>query len=212
MALNAVIDISHFNGDVDFQQAAASGILGVIHKATQGTSYTDPTYEEHRQQALAAGLLWGAYHFGVSGDGVAQADYFLGVVANGGSVESTLLVLDFETNTQGTSMSIVEAHAFITHVQATTGRYPGLYSGQYVKQLLGGNTDPVLAQCWFWLSQYGPTAVVPPTWKTWTLWQYTDGGMGNGPYTVPGVGRCDRDQFNGEEEGLRRLWGAGGAG
>jgi len=206
--LNAVIDLSHYNQNLDFQQIAASGILGAIHKATQGTSYTDPTYQEHRQEALAAGLLWGAYHFGISGDGVAQADYFLSVVGKPAPGVPLLMILDFETNTQGTSMSIVEAHAFITHIQAETGVVPGLYSGQYVKQLLGGNTDPVLAQCWFWLSQYGPTPVVPPTWKTWTLWQYTDGAAGNGPYTVDGAGRCDRDQFNGDADGLRRLWGA----
>jgi len=34
--LNVVVDISHHNGNPDFAQAAAAGIVGVIHKATQG--------------------------------------------------------------------------------------------------------------------------------------------------------------------------------
>ena len=39
------------------------GIVGVIYKATQGTSYTDDTYVNQQHAAKAAGLLWGAYHF-----------------------------------------------------------------------------------------------------------------------------------------------------
>jgi GH25 family lysozyme M1 (1,4-beta-N-acetylmuramidase) len=67
-------------------------------------------------------------------------------------------------------------------------------------------TDASLS-CWLWLAQYGPTAVVPPNWSTWTLWQYTDGNVGPEPRSVPGVGGCDRDQFNGDENALRDLWG-----
>jgi hypothetical protein len=42
--LNVVIDISHYNRDVDFAAAKQAGILGVIHKATQGSGGVDPTY------------------------------------------------------------------------------------------------------------------------------------------------------------------------
>ena len=204
--LNCVIDLSHHNGSVDFARIAAAGVLGVIHKATQGTDTVDPLYAERRVAARAAGLLWGAYHFGTGADGVAQAVHFLDVV---GADPATLLVLDFEGNPQGPSMTLEEARAFVTHVQSVTGRYPGFYSGHDVKDLLGTHTDPVLAKCWFWLSQYGPTAVVPPNWSSWTLWQYTDGAAGPDPHQVDGVGYCDRDAFNGDEAGLRALWGVG---
>ena len=63
MALNVVIDLSHFNNVTDFNAVKADGIVGVIHKATEGHGYTDPTYLSRRSQALAAGLWWGAYHF-----------------------------------------------------------------------------------------------------------------------------------------------------
>jgi lysozyme len=42
--LNAVIDISHYNRDPDFTAARQGGIVGVIHKATQGADGVDPTY------------------------------------------------------------------------------------------------------------------------------------------------------------------------
>ena len=74
---NAVIDISHRNGALDLSIAQHAGILGVIQKATQGTTFTDPTYQPNFGQAQQLGLLWGAYHFGNGDDGVAQANFFL---------------------------------------------------------------------------------------------------------------------------------------
>lgn len=203
--INAVIDISHHNGTrLDFAKARADGILGVIHKASQGQTDRDPMYRTNRTRARAAGLLWGAYHFATGSDGVKQAMHFLETV---GDVTDTLLVLDFEPNPSGPSMSLEEARAFNTHVAEQTGRFPGFYSGHFIKQLLGTNSDPVLAQSWLWIAQYGPTAVIPPNWPHFTMWQYTDGAIGPEPHRVNGIGRCDRDKFNGDETQLRRLWG-----
>jgi lysozyme len=202
--LNVIVDISHHNGNVDFDKLKAAGIVGVIHKATQGAGDIDPTYQDHCGLALAAGLLWGAYRFGTDTDGVQQAINFLNVV---GDVTNTVLALDFEPNRTGPSMSLEEARAFVTHVNQAAGRYPGLYSGHYIKELLGTGNDPVLANCWFWLAQYGPTAVVPPNWNTWTLWQYTDGAIGPPPREIPGLGRFDRDLFNGSADDLQAFWG-----
>lgn len=202
--LNAVVDISHHNANVNFAALKAAGIVGVIHKATQGLTGTDPTYNDHRAAALQAGLLWGAYHFGTDSDGVQQAISFLNIV---GDVSNTVIALDFESNPTGPSMSLEEARAFVTHVASATGRYPGFYSGHDIKEQLGTGSDSVLANCWFWLAQYGPTAVVPPNWNSWTLWQYTDGALGPQPTDVPGVGRFDRDIFNGTVEELHAFWG-----
>lgn len=201
--LNAMIDTSHWDRDVDFEAVAQSGVLGVIQKATQGQLDVDPTYATNRVKATQAGLLWGAYHFGTGDDGVRQAEHFLSVVDD---PDNVLLALDFEQNPTGPSMDLEQARAFVTHIEAQTGRYPGLYGGSYLKSLIGAGSDPVLAQCWFWIAQYGPTPVVPPNWPTWTFWQYTDGAYGPQPHTVPGIGRSDRSFFNGPEEQFRKLW------
>lgn len=202
-ALNAVIDLSHFNSTVDLDAAKADGVVGVIYKATQGLTFRDPTYQARRQQAESAGLLWGAYHFGTGSDGVSQAEYFLNFAQPG---LNDLIILDFEHNPQGPTMTLEEARAFVTHIQQTLGRWPGLYGGSLLKELLGTSTDPVLANCWLWLSQFGPTAVVPPNWPGWTMWQYTDGAQGPEPHEVAGIGRCDRDKFNGTSDDLRSFW------
>ena len=128
--INVVVDISHHNGQIDFAQAKASGIVGVIQKATQGQSGVDRTYDANRKAALQAGLLWGAYHFATGSDGIKQADNFLKVAAPD---TDTLLVLDFEPNPTGPSMDLVEAHAFVSHVQQATGKHPGFYSAHLTR-------------------------------------------------------------------------------
>ncbi len=207
MPINVVVDLSHHNGNVDLNAAKAAGIVGVIHKATQGTSIVDNMYQQNRQKAQAAGLLWGAYHFGSLADGAQQANFFL---SKANADPQTLLVLDFEPNGNST-MTLAQAQAFVSQVKAATGRFPGLYSGSLIKQLLGGKpADPVLSQCFFWLAQYASAPQnIPATWSTWTFWQYTDGQPQNGPppRSVNGIGPCDRDQFNGTIAQLQALWG-----
>lgn len=197
--LDVVIDLSHFNTVTSFAEVKQGGIVGVIHKATQGTGWSDPTYASRKQEALAAGLLWGAYHFGTNTDGAEQAKYFLSIVNPG---PQDLLALDFEEN-PSSQMTIAQAEQFVTEVFNQTGRYPGFYSDALAGNMLGGKQDSILANCWFWRAQYGSSAPsVPPTWSTWTMWQYTQTG------SVPGIsGNVDRDTFNGSLEGLEKLWG-----
>jgi lysozyme len=206
--LNAIIDLSHFNQVSDFATIKAAGILGVIHKATQGTHYTDPEYANRRNAALDAGLLWGAYHFADASDGAEQADHFLSTV---NPEPGDLLVLDMEQNYSAgqpiPSMNIADAETFVQQIEQQSGRFPGLYSGSYIKQLLGDKKNRTLANCWFWLAEYGQKAVTPANWPYWTMWQYTDGNNGPEPHSVNGVGACDRDKFNGDIDQLLRLWG-----
>jgi len=58
-----VVDLSHHNDVTDFSKVKAAGIVGVIHKSTEGTGFADKMYAVRRGHAIDAGLLWGAYHF-----------------------------------------------------------------------------------------------------------------------------------------------------
>ncbi|WP_028100759.1 glycoside hydrolase family 25 protein [Pseudoduganella violaceinigra] len=204
--LNAIVDLSHHNSITSLAAAKKAGVLGVFQKATQGTKYADPTFRQHRELCDAAGLKFGAYHFGTAGDASAQADWLISVAG-----KDTLLVLDFEPNPQGQDMSLQEAEEFVHYVFTQTGRYPGLYSGHTIKEALAkaGITSPgqtELSKCWLWIAQYGKAPLIPKVWDKWTLWQYTDGGVGPEPHSVDGIGRCDRDQFNGTAEQLPQFW------
>lgn len=208
--LGAIADISHFNLEalhqaLDFRRAYQYGLRAVFHKATQGLGYTDPYYAHRRKQALQAGLLWGAYHYGVGADGADQAGHFLDKVQPG---PHDLLVLDFESNPKGASMTTRQAEQFVEHVYKVTGRYPGLYGSPYYLQQHRAGDSAILRKCWLWLAYYRDVAAppLPQGWPYWTMWQHTDGKPGNQPHAIPGIGSCDGDQFNGDISGLQRLW------
>lgn len=203
--LNDVIDISHHNPAASFQEVKNNGIVGVFHKATQGKNVVDAKHHARRRRALDAGLLWGADHFGTKGNVAAQIENFLDTV---NPSKTDLRVLDFDPNGESGTMTLTEAEKFVTLVKEKTGRFPGLYSGQvFIREKVGSNTATVLKNCFLRLARYASEKpVAPPAWTTYTLRQYTDGNAGDQPRQVPGIGRCDRDKFNGDEAGLRKFW------
>ena len=195
---DSIIDVSHWDEPVDFGKVADAGIVAVIAKASQGATGTDPAYARFRQQATAQGLLWGSYHFGTGDDVAAQIDNYLAQAQPG---DGDLVCLDFEPYPHGASMTLSQARDFVGLFQGRTGRNPVLYGGYWLKQQLGGHADALLTQCPLWLAQYGPTAVLPPGWKDYTLWQFTDREQG-----IQGVSKVDRDRFRGSDATLRQRW------
>lgn len=205
--IDAVIDISHFNGSPDWTKVKAAGILGVIHKATPGAKAVDPTFAAASTAVPAAGLLWGAYHFGTGDeDGSKEAQFFLDTVKPDAR---TLCVIDFEPNPSGTEMPLDHLFGWIETVQKATGRAPVVYGGKSLLFPAAGNAShPTLAACPLWVAEYNslpqPVGIPAQVWKTWALWQYAEGG------TVDGVtGHVDRSRFNGTPEELGTFWSAG---
>ena len=60
-----LIDISHWQGNIDFEKVRASGIEGVIIKSggSDAGFYKDNMFETNYSKAKAAGLHVGAYYF-----------------------------------------------------------------------------------------------------------------------------------------------------
>lgn len=211
--LNVVADISDYQTHVDFDEASKH-LRGVFIKATQGVSKRQKLFKGYREKARASGMLVGAYHFAEEGAATDQADFFLSVTGN---QPDELLVLDIERwkkhGQPQPPMTLEQAREFVTRIHEKTGRWPGVYGGEYLKSIIGKQPDPVLSKCWLWIAQYGPKAVWPKqTWKHWTFWQYTGDGLGPEPHDVPGIGKnIDRDKFAGSLQELEAFWKNGGA-
>lgn len=172
-----VIDLSHYNTiPTSLVPAQQSGIIGVIHKATQGTTYTDPTVDNRWVLAKQAGLLWGLYHFLEPGDMDQQAAYFVNCAKANGD-ENTLLAADYETS----GISISDLLEFLTQVETLSGRKPIIYSGNTLKEELNGTPNAEISSYLLWLAQYSTTPVLPPGFTAYWLWQYSQSG------SVPGV-------------------------
>jgi lysozyme len=204
-----VIDISHHNTIEDLKATAAAGVWGVIHKASQGRGYQDPDYTARRRLATAAGLLWGAYHFGTADDVEGQVENFLEAAQPD---SKTLLALDFEDN-RLSNMSVQQAVAFLHLVEQRTGRKAVIYSGNRLKESIGA-LSPMergyLLSHRLWLCQYGPKAVLPKGFSAYWLWQWTGDGVGMSPHNVPGViagnGGLDLNAFAGGRAELAASW------
>ncbi len=202
MIKNVIVDLSHWNENVNFKLAKEDGILGVIHKATQGSGYVDPTYAERKKAAEEEGLMWGAYHFGTGEDGKDQAEHFLETVGDSSKV---LLALDIEENS-GNNITPKQAEDFVNQVQEVTGRLPLIYGSPY---FLKDFATPILTKCPLWVARWGVRPILPKGWKKWALWQYTDGKSGKKPHEVKGIGRCDRNKFKGALKKLKKFWMSG---
>ena len=160
----------------------------------------DPAFAPRLANARAAGLLVGAYHFMDGKSPCEQMANFLSVVGDTGDI---LLVVDFEVYDRSQPTASQAAAAVMT-IKSLTGRLPVVYTGRYVLS----SANSMLSQCPLWLAEYGSRPVCPPGWSQWKLWQHTDGRVGSGPMTVPGIGPCDRSRFAGTADELKAWWPA----
>jgi GH25 family lysozyme M1 (1,4-beta-N-acetylmuramidase) len=194
------IDVSHWQGTINWTSVKNSGKRFAFMKATEGTTYTDPRFATNWAQSKAAGLIRGAYHFGHPGsDAIAQADRFINVVQpTSGDLQ---MMLDLEVN-DGRTPSQVRSWvvSFIGRIQSRTGRPGIIYTGFYFWRDRAGNGSNL--NCPLFLAAYvsNPNNYVPAAWPYWTFWQYTSTG------SCPGIsGNVDRDAFNGSLTGLNNL-------
>lgn len=179
-----IVDLSHHNNVTSYVDMKKAGIIGIIHKATQGTNYVDARYALRIKRARETGLLVGAYHFATSDKVEDQVSHFLHTV---GSDKDVLLCLDFEPNTTGGSMSLRQARDWLELVKEKTGQLAVIYSGSMMKETLGNKKDEMLAKHKLWLCQYGPKAKVPANWDNFWLHQYAADGEGPQPRKVAGI-------------------------
>ena len=227
LASNSIVNLSHYDEmRPDFAQMRREGIIAAIHEATYPLGQIDPAYRSRQDDASRAGLLWGAYHFADATDPIRQADKFLSVVgshwrsANGSAGNpGVLLVLDFEQNGHypGGTMRVDQAVAFVQRIQQRTGRYPGIYAGEYrIRSVLNSpavspEARRALTKCWLWLANYHyePRATAP--WSAWDLWQYTGDGVCELPRSffptgVANIRHAERNIFRGNTGEVRSFW------
>ncbi len=196
------IDVSVFQGAVNWPSVAASGVLFAICRATVGLG-TDPSFLTNARGARASGLLVGAYHaFETAHDPVDQAKHF-GAVAAG--VLDLAPFLDFEGGTKGIDQghALYMAQAFCDTADTLFVKTCGVYTFPFFWNGLTKGDAMDAAWCAdrpFWLASYpgrpNPTPLAP--FASTDMHQYTDTG------TVPGIhGPVDCDRFYGALEDLR---------
>lgn len=190
------IDVSDWQGYINYNQVKNSGIEVVYIKSSQGNNIKDPYFEINYENAKANNLKVGFYHFLTATtveEAEQQATFFSSVIS--GKQPDCKLAMDFE-QFNGIDKEQVNqiAMAFIQKVKELTKKQVIIYSDLYNVE----NTfnSEIASQGELWIAYYGDyrnLENVNSNWNTFTGIQYTDSG------NVSGInGNVDRDLFTGE--------------
>lgn len=187
------IDVSGYQGNIDFEKVKNDGIEIVYMKSSEGTNYIDSKFEQNYKRARDAGLKIGFYHYVTARsveDAVKQANFFVSTIS--GKNPDCKLAMDFESfGSLGREEINQIALTFMQTVKNVSGKDVIIYSDEYNAN---STFESNLATYPLWVAQY---EVSEPTvrehWSNWAGWQYTDRGE------VPGISSyVDRDKFTNE--------------
>jgi len=194
------IDVSHWQGAINWPTVAASGIKFAFCKATEHTTFVDSRFATNWPAMKANGIVRGAYHFGrPSYDPVAQARHFYNTVRP--SPGDLPLVLDIEATDSLPAATVKNwIQRFCSELRRKQGKPPLIYTGFYFWRDNAGNS-PNNYDAGLWMARWNVSNPfpLPAAWTNWTFWQYTATG------SVPGIsGNVDRDQYNGSLSDLQQ--------
>jgi lysozyme len=208
------IDVSRFQGVIDWPTVAGAGIRFAFVQASRGSGADctvrpgqcgpDPYFAGNRLAAESAGIRVGAYHraFASGGtatdaraDSLAEADIFIAAV---GSLQSGELipVIDVETPFTGMTSSTLRTwvRVFVKKVTRKLGRKPLIYTNASSWSATGNTMEFAKARYPLWVAEWGVSRPTVPAsnWagRGYSVWQYTSSG------SVPGIsGRVDMDRL-----------------
>ena len=172
------IDISHHNGNVDFNLIEQDFIF---MKATEGSSFVSPVHAKRMKQAIDLGFPCSSYHYYKPGiDPIVQAKHFCKH-----SLGDLPPVLDIEDAYSNREKLIADLQKFLDYVEEAHSQIPIIYTGySYIKDM---KLPESFSRYPLWLAWYTTPDKVkaPAPWKEWTFWQYSETAQ------VKGVGKCD---------------------
>lgn len=193
------VDVSYYQGVVDWNRVKAAGAEFAFIRVSDGASFRDPKFASNWTNAKSAGVIRGAYQFfRPTQDITAQANIMINAV--GRYVPGDFApVIDVEAD-GGLAPATVAARVkqWVDLVKAGTGIAPIIYTGKYFwRDEVGGSrtfSDHAL-----WIAQYTSQCPdLPAPWTRWTFWQHSDHGR------MAGIaGNVDLNKFNGTIEQLR---------
>ena len=197
------VDVSHYQGEINWEELKGAKVKFSFNKATQGAEGTDPNFMTRQQGARAAGIPIGGYHFFVATDNSeAQANNFINTF---GALQPGDLppVLDLEegglNGVKNPEDYAKSALLWLQTIKTHYGVTPIVYvSPDFANEWCIGEA---FGQYPLWVAQYGVEApTLPSLWSKWTFWQKAETG------TIPGInGNVDHDIFHGSEAELQNL-------
>ncbi len=204
------IDVSHWQGTINWEAVKAAGKEFSYIKATDGNSFVDRQFTANWQGAKEAGLLRGAYHFfRPLQDVMSQVDIFTKTVTLEEGDLPPVLDMEVSNNLKNTTI-IPRVEAWLEAIEKRTGIKPIIYSGvsfmNYSFTTSPGKPPDWATNYLLWIANYLKLSATRPNlptgWSKWSFWQYSASGWVNGV-----AGAVDLDWFNGSLDELQLLAG-----
>jgi lysozyme len=196
------IDVSYYQGSVNWHEVAASGRRFGIARVSDGLGYIDSSFARNWSGMKSAGLIRGAYqYFEPSQNPVSQANVVIARVGRLGAGDLPVM-LDVES-TGGQSAATIAARIgqWVARIKQGTGKTPMIYTGAYFWD--ASVRSAAFAALPLNIAWYGTTCPGEPSaWSRhhWAFHQYTDADR------VSGIsGRVDGDVFNGSLAALQNF-------
>ncbi len=175
------IDVSFYQGNIDFEKVREDGIELVYIRAGEGDDITDTFFEENYTKAGKAGLRYGFYYFVTAKtckQAEAQAARFAALIAN--TAYSARPAMDFEKYGNLSNMQInTIGLTFLQKLKELTGITPMVYTDAYHARVLW---DSAYRDYPGWIADYNNGYGLPDDdeWKAWSGYQYSDTGKIDG--------------------------------
>ncbi len=189
------IDLSRYQGQVDWPRVRAAGVSFAFIKATEGGDRLDPAFRDHWDGAAEAGVARGAYHFFYwCGPPEEQAEWFIRHVPRDRGALPPVLDLEYTPFSPTCTRRLppaevrARARAFIDTVADHYGQRPVIYT---TPEFWEENGIARLGEE-VWLRSTARHVSEAYPGHPWTFWQYSGTGI------VPGIaGPVDLNAFNG---------------
>jgi GH25 family lysozyme M1 (1,4-beta-N-acetylmuramidase) len=199
----AGIDVSGWQGNVDWAGHWNAGKRFAYVKATENTNYTNPYFAQQYNGSYNVGMIRGSYHFATpnTSSGAAQANYFVDHGGGWSGDGKTLPgALDMEYNPYGatcyglsTGGMVSWIVSFSNQYHARTNRWPVIYTSTSWWSQCTGNGGDFTSTNPLWVARYASApGALPFAWGFYTFWQYSSSPI-------------DQDTFNGAYDRLQAL-------
>ncbi|HBR32504.1 MAG TPA: glycoside hydrolase family 25 [Clostridiales bacterium] len=171
------VDVSSYQGIIDWEKLATQNISFAFIKATEGSSYIDPYYYNNYENALKTDIKIGSYHFfSFESSGEKQAENFISVCAKTKNMLPPVVDIEYYGDYNGKSpdVNLVQSNLkeLIEKLENHYGVKPIIYATQrsYKKYISGSFLEYDV-----WIRDVYTKASLNDG-RDWTFWQYSHKG------------------------------------
>ena len=177
------VDVSHYQGDIDWEILSNQGIKFAFIKATEGKSFVDENFNLNYKNAIKTDLKIGAYHFFTyDTDGVLQAENFIKNVSKTENMLPPVVDIEFYGEEYTVERTKEQLHLMLNKLEEFYEKKPIIYTTHETYNWYIAND---FKDNYIWIRDvfFKPRLIDN---REWTFWQYTN--------------RAKLDGYNGQEK------------